>query len=356
MVKKFILYILVLLIIPACHKDHTTPQAVDLSGPGLLILNEGNFTYGNASISFYNIESHTIINNAFYKANGLHLGDIAQSALDTNGYLLIVVNNSGKIVKTNPTSLKQIAQLKGLVSPRYITLLAPDKAIVTDLYSPYLTVFDPQTMTVTEKIFVGHSTERILVHESYIYTISWNNDSMLLKIDSHTLSPVDSLTVGYQPNSMVFDKNGKLWILCDGGLYKKSQKQVKANLICIDPLSMQVIKNLQFPATDLSPSHLVINNTADTLYFLLSSWTPTDNPLFGIYRMAINDSLPSTPWIKQKNHTFYSLWYIQQKKWLAVTDAANFTTNGQVLIYDTQANLLATIPVGIIPGFVMYKK
>ena len=60
----FLLAVLTVLLF-ACKPDTpVNPKALDL-GSGVFVLNEGNFQFSNASLSFYDIDADTVGNNLF---------------------------------------------------------------------------------------------------------------------------------------------------------------------------------------------------------------------------------------------------------------------------------------------------
>ena len=106
--RRFLWFPLLLLLLMAqgCMKweDDRMPEGFDTSGPGLFIACEGNFQYGNASLSFYDPASHRVENEVFLRANGMKLGDVAQSMTIHGGRGWIAVNNSHVIFASSGTT------------------------------------------------------------------------------------------------------------------------------------------------------------------------------------------------------------------------------------------------------------
>jgi hypothetical protein len=61
---------------------------------------------------------------------------------------------------------------------------------------------------------------------------------------------------------------------------------------------------------------------------------------------------------KQQGQEFYSLaCFINQANALYITDAKNYTTNGELRIYNLdQGKVIKQIPTGIIPGSLLWIK
>ncbi len=330
-------------------------QGLESFGPGIVIVNEGNFTMSNASLSFYDFESGQTIDQVFYLVNGFKLGDVAQSAIELDGKIFVVVNNSGKIVVLDSKTFKFQGEIAGLVSPRYILPVDDSLAYVTDLYSRSLSVVNYKTFQKVGNVDIGATSEAIVKYGDYAFVTNWSYGNKVFRINVKT-NQVDSLVVGYQPNSLVVDKYQRLWVLSDGGLGVDSERDTLPSLTVIDIASFQKQKVFYFDSLDISPTHLVANLTQDTLYFLVSAWQKTQNEHFGIYRMAVDDTvLPANVFITQGNYTFYSLQYVATLG-LVVCDAQDFVQPGNVLIFNPYTGGIKNqFSAGIIPGQVLVK-
>lgn len=185
---------------------------------------------------------------------------------------------------------------------------------------------------------------------------SWSFDNKVLVIDTQIDRLIDSITVPKQPNSMVMDKNNKLWVLSDGGWSGSNYGQEMPAFTRIDPNSRQVEQVFRFDEIIASPTHLCTNPTKDTLYFIYNSMSgqPVEKP--GIYAMSVNDKeLPTDPIIPQEHNTFYALSVNPNNGNLIISDALDYMQRGKVFIYSSSGLLTDSITAGIIPGNFCFK-
>jgi len=331
---------------------------------GVFIINEGNFMYGNASLSYYNIETKQITNNVFYESNDLPLGDVAQSMTINDSLAYIVINNSGKIYVININTYKYVGKITGLVSPRYIHFINDEKAYVTDLYSKKITIINPQSFSIIDNInvdnsetkFLQHSTDQMLQYNNFVFVNCWSYDNKILVIDTDIDEVIDSIEVAKQPNSMVIDKNNKLWVLSDGGFADSPYGQDTAAITKIDADNFKLEKIYKFSSLNSSPTKLKINGSKDTLSFIYGNWGNGNIENGGVYKMPINsETLPNTAFIEQKTRLFYGLAIDPNNSDIYISDAIDNCQNGYVYRYNAKGFPVDTFKVGIIPGAFCFK-
>ena len=345
-----------LLSLYGCMKDDELwdfePLDQDLPREGLFVVNEGNFMYGNASLSYYDPETRQHMDDVFYLTNALPLGDVAHSMTIRDNLGYVVLNNSGRIYIIHTGTFELKGKITGLTSPRYMHFINESKAYVSDLYARSIAVVNPQTMEVTGAIpvnngnteFYQHATEQMLQYDKYVYTNCWSFDNQVLVIDSELDQVVDSIEVLKQPNSMVLDKDHSLWVLCDGGIEGSAYGQEAAGLMKVGAGSTEAELILGFADGEI-PRDLKINGTGDTLYYING----------GVYSYSING--PGVPELLFENSyegsTFSGLYGLEVdpvSSELYVADAIDFVQRGMVYRLAPDGVPVDTFSTGIAPG------
>nr|MBR2111158.1 YncE family protein [Alistipes sp.] len=325
---------------------------ISTSERGLFICNEGNFQYGNATLSYYDPTTKTVENEIFYRANAMKLGDVAQSMIIHNGIGWVVVNNSHVVFAIDPTTFKEVGRITGLTSPRYIHFVSDDKAYITQIWDNRIFIVNPKRYEVTGYIEVPDmtseqgSTEQMVQLGKYLYVNCWSYQNRLLKIDTETDSIVSELEVGIQPTSLALDCNGKLWTVTDGGYEGSPYGYEAPSLYRIDPESFTIEKQFSFRKGD-APSEVQINGRGDTLY-----WINDD-----IWSMSVDaDRVPVRPFLDSRGTIYYGLTVDPKSDEVYIADAVDYTQQGKIYRYSARGELLDEFYVGIIPGAFCWKE
>ena len=175
-------FILILFFISSCKKDN--PQAAAPTSKGVYISNEGNYTFGNAEISFYDPAKQQVTNNLFKNVNGYSLGDVAQSIYIKDSTGFIVVNNSQKIEMVRIPSFQKIRTINiPNSSPRYILAVNDSIAYVTELYAGKVNVVNFQSGSVVKTIDqMAAWTEHMILFNNSVVVEERNLDAHPSKI------------------------------------------------------------------------------------------------------------------------------------------------------------------------------
>ncbi|MBA4321957.1 MAG: cell surface protein [Odoribacter sp.] len=313
-----------------------------VKGDGVFIINEGNFMAGNGSLSFYSYTSGELYNDIFYRANGRKLGDVPYSMIISGDRGFIVVNNSGKIEIVNKNSVKVLNTISGLISPRKILPVNNEKAYVSSLYSNSVSIINLTTGAVSGSVNIRRSSEAMVLLSDKAYISSWYKGKDIIVVNTTTDKVIDSIAVAPEPESMVLDKNNKLWILCSGSY----AGDIFAELLSVNTLTNEIEKKFVFPSKLIYPSSLQINGTRDTLYFVEN----------GLWRMSIQASaLPGKPFKPANGRLIYKLGVDPRNGRIFYTDALDYQQKGYLLQLNQEGMPVDSCRGDIIPGSFCFK-
>lgn len=352
-----VLHILIVVLTVAsggCMRwEYGIREEFNASPSGLFIMNEGNFQYGNATLSYYDPATKEVENELFYRANAMRLGDVAQSMTIRNDVGWLVVNNSHVVFAIDTDTFRELGRITNLASPRYIHFVSDEKAYITQIWDNRIFIVNPKRYEVTGYIqcpnmeMESGSTEQMVQVGKYLYVNCWSYQNRILKIDTESDTIVDELQVGVQPTSLVVDCNNKLWTITDGGYSNSPYGEDVPALyrINIDGEKMRVEAQYRFALGD-APSEIQINGSGDRLY-----WINGD-----IWSMSVTDEyLPAYPFLEARGTIYYGLTIDPKSEDLYIADAIDYQQAGKVYRYSKSGELIDEFYVGIIPGAFCWK-
>lgn len=350
---------LLTMAVVSCVPDNPVAPVVTSVGKGVFVINEGNFGYANSTLTFYDPMMDTVANNLFCRVNGVPIGDTGQSLCLLDGKLYIVVNASNCIRKVDAATIvcdtTQPYMLTDFVYPRYMLPVAPNKAYVSDLASTLLWIVNPQDMTHSGSVSMGKSTETMVQLGQELYVTNWSR-AYLPGMENNTVQVVDinndikvaDITVGMEPKGMVVDKNGMVWVLCEGDSYD-ILAEVSSTLWRIDPQlkTATLVKSFERCALNLA-----IDPTGSYLYYIYGGDYTHGGDLcrFNIDSQAQDESFK----IEADGRMFYSIAVNPGNGDIYLSDAKTYVQDGTVYRYSSDGVLLSSFDAGICPGFMLF--
>lgn len=340
-----VLYVVTgLALLIRCSND---PEPVEESffNNGVFIVNEGNFTDSDGSLSYYDFDSARVENNVFETINDRPLAAIFQSLTFYNkrGY---IIDSNGRIEIVNESDMTSIGTINsGLALPRYFTG-SSNYGYVSD-WGPYddnwgnpdskIIVFDLETMQMVKILDTPSRPEAIIEIDGYIYVA--NSATNLITIyDSESNSLQDSIEVNNGPTQFVLDRNGDLWLVSTGAYISGGALEK------IDLESGEVIKTIDIGS--LFPNgRLAINGDRDLLFFMGEKWADDFSYTeTNIFKTSIDQPESYSEIIAERN--LYGLGVDPVNDEIYITDAVYFQGNGKVYTYDFSGNKLDEYSVG----------
>ncbi len=352
MIKKYywfyVPFLLAWTVLPSCNGDdqvidETPKEITEYNNEGFFIINQGPFTTGNSSISFYHRGYGLAAHNIFSEANNGELpGKGIQSMKIINGLLYIVSGYSNKIIIVNPSNMVKEGEITGFQLPKDIVQINPNKAYVSqwgnDEVSGSIQIIDLNSNTIIDSIETRPGPEEMVKIGINLYVANSggaNLDSVLTKINVLNDEILTTINVGLAPSYLEVDKDLNLWVMTRGAIIDPSDPTVniKGRLAKVnnDEVTLSLLIK---PASN----GLTINRTQDILYYVQNGWV-YEHPI-------VNTSISLIPYIER---SFYGLEIDPISNNLIGMDAKDFNLDGALFIYDDDKTLLDTVEVGIAP-------
>ena len=201
---------------------------------GYFVVNEGNFNNGNGSLGFLNANLDKTILDIFYTENNKGLGDIVQSVITYEDYVISVVNNSNKVVIANRKNLKLVKEITtDFKNPRYAVvknglLYVTNWGDGVDANDDYISVHQLSDFSLVKKISISKGPEKLLEFNNLIYVLhngGFNQNNKITTITTDAKHETKELTLDYFPHSYVV-KSNELYILCSGKSFYDMDKKI----------------------------------------------------------------------------------------------------------------------------------
>jgi len=315
---------------------------------GVLILNQGGFGHGDASVSYLSDDFATQQNNIFSVVNpSITLGDTAQDLGFYQNLAFIVLNYSNKIEVVNRYTMAHVATVSsGLNNPRYIAF-SNGKGYVTNwgdgtnASDDYVAVLNLTTYSVSSTIQVAEGPERIVENDNKLYIAhagGYGYGSTISVINAATNALTTIINVGDVPNSLEIN-DGTLYVLC-GGKPSYAPSETAGSFVKINLTNNTVTTAVNFPAAT-HPSNLdIVDNN---LFYTIGA---------SIYKSTLSaTTLPSTALFSTTAQGIYGVYsFAVQNDKIYVGDAGDYNSNGKIYVYSSTGALEHNYTVGVIPA------
>lgn len=344
MKSKIFLFIVIALALASCKKEGSKV----VNQGSVIIVNEGGFQHGDASISLYDPSTKVVTNNVFKSENNFSLGDVAQSLCMIGDTAFIVMNNSQNIVVADASQnfkyLRSIAMTGA--SPRFFLPISGSKAYVSDIYANKIWIIDYHSGTITGNIPVSGWTEQMIATGGKIYVTEKTAPMgtavhKLLMIDPSTDQLTGSIDLATDPGSMALSDQGKLYVLTS----QQPSPAVNASIYVVNLSSFSIEHKVDF-GVGHTPSCLRYSSFTHQMLY-------ADN---GIYAMAQTDTvLPRSAFITSNNWNIYGLNADPADGDIYISDALDYQQASRIMRYSSTGTLIDAFNSGIITNAFIFK-
>ena len=299
---------------------------------GVFIVNEGNFTDSDGSLSYYDFDSSKVRNKVFEAINDRPLAAVFQSMSFYSGYGFLI-DQSGRIEIVDEKTLESVKIIDdNLDIPRYFTGHV-NKGYVTD-WGPYdefymnneskIRVLDLENLAYDGEFDTPSRPEDILTLKDKIYVAN-SGINLVSVYDPSDNSLIKQIEMNNGPTQFVVDKNENIWVISTGAFISNGAIQE------INTEDDEVTQT--FDLGDMVPNgRFAIDGAGEILYFMTEQWAPDYSWTWNAVIKGFVD-YPGQFETIITGQNLYGLGVDPIDGYIYVADAVAFQGNGKVTIY-----------------------
>lgn len=356
----------------SCEKSNSE-ESVDPTTAEYLILSEGNYGSGNASLSTVSFEG-SLVNNVFQTVNGLPLGDVGQSITYIDGKYYVVLNSARKIQVFGADDYALLETISmpddNSYNPLYMEAISSTQAVVTgsDFYvdnTGCLTVINTASDTVVKTVMVEQNCYAVKLVNGKLYVnapsvYDWYVDGngywysvlrlsgkvLVYNIDDLSTTPKTIEVAMNSASAFQVDKDGMIWFL----------NSDDSQIVSIDPTTDTVVKTIDLAAQYMYLSYnseAVIDAAGENLYFTYTGYDENWNASNEVYSFNIASETLSKAFSISDVQTIYNV-KMSPKDEIVICDALDYAQSGYVYFYTTSGTKSKEYVVGVNPNDVLF--
>jgi len=360
------LSLLVLLIFTAfglggCELLGTNDTTEEPAVTGVYVANQGNFSDANGSITVYDPDTQTVVQDAVP-----NIGSIIQSLLLWKGKGFIMANTANRVDVFDLDTHARTAQIEEVTSPRYMAIVNEGKAYVTNLFladftGGKVTIINPQTHEKIGEITegIGNNPEGITIagNRAYVANNGFGHGNSLSVINTSTDEVIDTITLeGCDgPRFLLTDAEEEVWAFCTGKVIYDDNWNVigttNGKVFVLNGATGAVVKTFNVNG------RLISSGPGQDAYY-----APESQEIFAVngnqllrFNTATNAQRASVT-LPQEEASIGAVAYDGLTEQLYVGWVTGFTTAGWVGIYNTAGVEQSRFTAGIAPTYIAFRR
>mgnify|MGYP003293235164 CR=1 FL=1 len=308
--KRILLILSVVFFLTACRKlDHIAETVVtnvtapaDMNGlNGFYLINEGMMGTYHATLDYFDFSTGNFhrnvyaTNNRYIVTDKIGFGDVGNDIAQYGSKLYAVLNCSGFVEVMNVENAEHIAQIavpncRNLAFSGGYAYVSSFAGPVSPFQSKdrlgYVAKIDTATFTVVDTCTVGLQPEQMLVSADKIYVANsggyrgkfghYDNTVSVIDIDSFT--QMYKINVGINPECIVADKYGRIYVSSRGD---NDYTSVTSCIYVIDAQTDLVVDTIDIQCSDMD----LVGDSLYVVGFYQDSFEKTSTVNYMIYNV-----------------------------------------------------------------------